>query len=163
MRWVSLILAVFITSCASKDAEENVGHLAPNDYYRSARTTQGFPGDSSRGMLPSACVTVTNAINHEDVATLQKLIKPGMLADAYPSWFRSVTNKNGSVPQMTIGYYVGKLLIVQDRVGSDGRTNKVYSFEEVNKDGTVNPHWLQITVREEGGRSELVDFWNFGW
>lgn len=162
MRCVSLILAVFITSCASKDAEKNSGGLAPSDYYRSARTNQGFPRDNSRWVLPRVCVTVTNAINHEDVAGLQKLVKPGMLANAYPSWFRSVTNKGG-VPQMTIGYYVGKLLIVQDRVGSDGRTNKVYSFEEVNKDGTINPHWLQITVREVGGKPELVDFWNFGW
>lgn len=138
MRSVSLILAMFVTSCASKHAEESSG-------------------------LPSACVTVTNAINREDVAALQTLVNPGMLANGYASWFRNATNTNSRVPQATIGYRVGKLVDVQDKAGTDGRTNRVYSFELVNKDGTVNPHWLQIVVREEHGRAELVDFWNFGW
>lgn len=138
VRHVSLILAIFVTSCASRNTEKNFG-------------------------IPSACVTVTNAINHEDVATLQKLVKPGMLANGYPSWFRSATNRDIRAARPTIDYYVGRFLIMQDKVGTDGRTNKVYSFELVNKDGTVNPHWLQVVIGEEHGRSELVDFWNFGW
>lgn len=94
---------------------------------------------------------------------MKKLIKPGMIANGYPSWFRTETNKSSGVGQMTLSYYVGKLLTVQNKIGAEGGTNQIYSFELVNKDATINPHWLQITVREERGRSELVDFWNFGW
>jgi hypothetical protein len=39
----------------------------------------------------------------------------------------------------------------------------LYSFSLENKDGTVNPHWLQIKVREDNGDAEILDFWNFGW
>jgi hypothetical protein len=113
--------------------------------------------------LPGVCVIVTNAINQEDWATLQKLTRPGMLANNYGRSFEAETNKANPTPEMHLDYFVGKFLMVQTRPGADGKTNQVYSFQLENKNGTVNPHWLQITVREEHGRSELVDFWNFGW
>jgi hypothetical protein len=113
--------------------------------------------------LPSTCVIVTNAINHEDWAALRKLTKPGMLANNYGKSFEAEINQPNPTSRMHVDYVVGKFLMVQRKVGADGKTNKVYSFQLENKNGTVNPHWLQITVREEYGRSELVDFWNFGW
>ncbi|HWD93527.1 MAG TPA: hypothetical protein VG938_14395 [Verrucomicrobiae bacterium] len=102
--------------------------------------------------LPRICRLVTNAINHEDWNSLRKMVKPGMLANNY---------LNSSKPH--IDYSVGKLLLVQGRIDADGRSNEVYSFALENKNGSVNPHWLQITIHENDGRAELVDFWNFGW
>jgi len=113
--------------------------------------------------LPSTCVIVTNAINHEDWAALRKLTKPGMLANNYGKSFEAEINQPNSNPKMHVEYIVGKFLMVQSKLGVDGKTNNVYSFQLENKNGTVNPHWLQITVREEHGQSDLVDFWNFGW
>ncbi len=136
MFWV--VLTVFVVSCAS-------------DHRNSVSS------------LPSTCVMVTNAINQEDWATLRKLTKPGMLANNYGKSFEADINEANPTPKTRLDYIVGKFLMVQSKLEADGKTNKVYSFQLENKNGTVNPHWLQITVREEHGRSELVDFWNFGW
>jgi hypothetical protein len=106
---------------------------------------------------------VTNDKNHEDWTTLRKLTKPGMLANNYGEPFETKINESNPTPKIHLDYVVGNFLIVQSKPEADGKTNKVYSFELKNKNGTVNPHWLQITIREERGRSELVDFWNFGW
>jgi len=106
---------------------------------------------------------VTNAINQEDWAALRKLTKPAMLANNYGKGFEAEINEPNPRPKRHADYLVGKFLMVQSMLGVDGTTNNVYSFQLENKDGTVNPHWLQIAVREEHGRSELVDFWNFGW
>jgi hypothetical protein len=136
MLWV--VLTVFVVSCASHHRD-------------------------SVSSLPSTCVMVTNAINQEDWATLRKLTKPGMLANNYSKRFEGEISEANSTPKTHLDYTVGKLLMVESKLGTDGKTNQVYSFQLENKNGTVNPHWLQITVREEHGRSKLVDFWNFGW
>jgi hypothetical protein len=60
---------------------------------------------------------------------------------------------------------VGKLVLVEKNVMvmPDGKPCTRYSFEQENKDGTLRPHWLQILVRQEGGRSKFLDFNHFGW
>ena len=58
---------------------------------------------------------------------------------------------------------VGKLLNVQTVAETNHTSIKLYSFSLRNKDGTVNPHWLQIKVRENGEQADVLDFWNFGW
>lgn len=99
------------------------------------------------------CETVTTAINREDWVTLRRLAKPGMVANDYiPKWEKHPVR-------------VGKLIRIEkdSQYHLDGKPCTIYSFEWESKDGTPNPHWLQILVREEGRKPALLDFWNFGW
>jgi hypothetical protein len=138
MKTLWVVLMVFVVSCAP--------------YHR-----------DSGSNLPRTCVVLTNAINQEDWATLRKLVKPGMLGNNYGTRFEGEIKGANPAPKTHLDYIVGRFLMVQAKLGTNGKTNQVYSFQLENKNGTVNPHWLQITLREEHGRSELVDFWNFGW
>ena len=137
--------------------------LALVAFAASCASNHSLPNKDPASTIPTTCVIVTNAINHDDWATLRKLVKPGMLANGYGSNFANGTNINSPTREAHLDYYVGQLLLVQPATGADGKTNTIYSFQLANKNGTPNPHWLQITIREKHGRSELVDFWNFGW
>jgi hypothetical protein len=96
---------------------------------------------------------VTTAINHEDWVALQRLAKPGMRANDYiPKWEKNPVR-------------VGKLIRVEKdaKYYLDGKPCTIYSFDWESKDGTPSLHQLQILVREEDGKSIILDFWNFGW
>ena len=101
---------------------------------------------------------VTTAINKEDWVALRKLAKPGMRANEYISSWENSARAGHSV-------CVGKLLNVEkdSQYYLDNQPCTTYSFALENRDGTPNPHWLQILIREEDGKSTLLDFWNFGW
>jgi hypothetical protein len=101
---------------------------------------------------------VTNAINRADWDVLRRLAKSGMIANGS---IRSWENYEHT------GYpvRVGKLISVEkeSQYDLDGKPCTKYSFELESKDGTPSPHQLQVLIREEGGKSTLLDFWNFGW
>jgi hypothetical protein len=61
------------------------------------------------------------------------------------------------------GVRVGTLVNVERDAEYNGKRCTKYSFAFENEDGTANPHWLQILVQEDAGKSELLEFWNFGW
>jgi hypothetical protein len=102
------------------------------------------------------CEVVINAINQEDWPALRKLAKPGMRANDYITMWENSARAGHDVR-------VGKLLTVEPKSEMHDLTCIKYSFALSNKDGTANPHLLQIWVRQEGKRNELVDFGNFGW
>jgi hypothetical protein len=107
---------------------------------------------------PGTYGLVTNAINAEDWDALRRLAKPGMGANEYiTKWENS--GRTGQAVR------VGRLrnVMMDSTYSLDGKPCAEYSFALENKDGTLNPHWLQILVREENGRSEILDFWEFGW
>lgn len=96
---------------------------------------------------------VTAAINHEDWVALRRLAKPGMRANDYiPKWEKNPVR-------------VGKLVRVERdaKYDLDGKPCTIYSFDWESKDGTRGVHQLQVLVREENGKSTILDFWNFGW
>ncbi len=101
---------------------------------------------------------MTNAFNREDWDALRRLTKPGMRANEYIKKWESSGRAGRSVR-------VGKLRSVKmdSKYGVDGRPCAEYLFALENKVGTPNPHWLQILVREENNRPEILDFREFGW
>ncbi|MDB6024404.1 MAG: hypothetical protein JWM68_627 [Verrucomicrobiales bacterium] len=59
---------------------------------------------------------------------------------------------------------VGKLISVdKDSYYLDGKPCVTYSFAWEPQDGTSSVHQFQILIREENGKSTILDFWNFGW
>ena len=97
------------------------------------------------------CNAVVTALNNENWAALREMTPTDSHARGWiDAWERHPVR-------------VGKLM--DTREGSAfGQPCTIYSFALQNKDGTVNPHWLQIAVRKlPHGKTELVDFWNFGW
>ncbi len=99
------------------------------------------------------CEAVTTAINKEDWVALRRLAKPGMVANDYiPKWEKNPVR-------------VGKLIRIEkdSQYHLDGKPCTTYSFDWESKDGTPSVHQLQVLVREEGGKSAILDFWNFGW
>lgn len=139
MRFFFLILSLFAVSCASVKKDESTVVL-----------------DQHLDYTPKVCETVTTAINEGDWNTLRMLVKPGMRANEYITLWANA-KKTGHAVQ------VGRLLNVETVAGTSRKPYKLYSFSLENKDGTVNPHWLQIKVGEAHGWSEILDFWNFGW
>ncbi len=95
-----------------------------------------------------------NAINHEDWTALRRLVKPGMQANRFISGWEKYP------PRVAKEARVNKNAIYPE----DGRPCTMYEFKfENNQDGSLNPHLLQVFVREENGKSALLDFWSFGW
>jgi hypothetical protein len=141
MRIIYLILTVFAVSCASfPHKQEKPEVVVP----KQVETP------------PNICDTLVTAINRGDWATLRTWAKPGTSADDSVAGWEKAAATNHAVR-------VGKFLNVQT-VGETGKKPyKLYSYSLENKDGTVNPHWLQIKVREANGVAEVLDFWNFGW
>ena len=99
-----------------------------------------------------------NAINNEDRAALRRLAKPGMQANRFISGWEKHPPEYS--PRVAKEAHVNKNAIYPE----DGRPCILYEFKfENNKDGSLNPHLLQVFFREEDGKSTLLDFWSFGW
>jgi len=136
MRIFFLILALLVTSCASEKPQP--------------------PSPPKRVEAPpSVCDILVSAINRQDWPALKPWTKSGMSSNAVQSWQNAA--KAGNPVK------VGKFLNVQTVGEASKKPYKLYSYSLENKDGSVNPHWLQIKVRESDGEAEVVDFWNFGW
>jgi len=111
------------------------------------------PNQFVASIQPSPYEAVTAAINKQDWVALQRLAKPGMKANDYiPKWEKNPVR-------------VGKLISVEkdSKYYLDGKPCTIYSFNWETKDGTPSLHQLQVLVREEDGKSTILDFWNFGW
>jgi hypothetical protein len=104
------------------------------------------------------CKKVTTAINKEDWAALRKLVKPEMKANGFITMWENYAKTGHAV---RVGKFVSEEK--NSTIYLDGEPCAKYSYILENKDGTPNPHWLQIMVREDGGKTVLLDFWNFGW
>jgi len=143
MRIIYLILAVFTVSCGTTRQPIATPHQSSQPSQPSARP-------------PDVCQTVTGAINRADWPTLRTFVKPGTHMNEYISSLEDATKSSHPVQ-------VGKLLNVQTVAQTNHTSIKLYSFSLENKDGTINPHWLQIKVRENDDQAEVLDFWNFGW
>jgi hypothetical protein len=139
MRSIYLILALLAISCASLNSQ------------KPATTVQHRPETP-----PSVCQTVVSAINRGDWTALRGWAKSSATAkQSVDSWEQAA--KSGHTVK------VGKFLNVQTVGGTSKTSYRLYSYSLENQDGTVNPHWLQIKVRESDGEAEIVDFWKFGW
>jgi hypothetical protein len=139
MRIIYLCLALLATSCVSKSPPPPAPvpeHHADNP--------------------PSVCDILVSAINRGDWKTLDTWAKPGTSAEQTTQIWQNAAKTGHPVK-------VGKFLNVQTVGGTSKKPVRLYSYALENKDGTVNPHWLQIKVREMDGEAEIVDFWNFGW
>ena len=145
MRIIYFFLAVFAVSCATTHRHVVTPHPPENP---SSNQQSDHP--------PDVCQTVTGAINRADWATLRTFVKPGTHMNEYISSLEDA--KKASHPVQ-----VGKLLNVQTVAETNRTSIRLYSFSLQNTDGTVNPHWLQIKVREDDGQADVLDFWNFGW
>ena len=139
MRIIYLFLALVAASCASKPPPPP----APVPEHH-AETP------------PNVCDILISAINRGDWAALQPWAKVGTSANQSVQAWENAAKSGHPVK-------VGKFLNVQTVGGTSKRPVRLYSYALENKDGTVNPHWLQIKVREEDGEAEVLDFWNFGW
>jgi hypothetical protein len=140
MKIIYVILALFTVSCASLTT------------HKPEVAVQHHPETTP----PSVCETEVSAINTGDWAALKERAKPGTTASESLMTWQKAADAGHPVK-------VGKFLNSQTVGGTSKKPYKLYSFSLENKDGTVNPHWLQIKVREEDGQAEIVDFWNFGW
>jgi hypothetical protein len=136
MRIIYLCLALLAASCASKPPP-----VAPKQH---AETP------------PTVCEILVSAVNRGDWKALETWAKPGTSANQSVQAWENAAKAGHSVT-------VGKFLNVQTVGGTNAKPVRLYSYSLENKDGTVNPHWLQIKVREADGEAEIVDFWNFGW
>jgi len=140
MRIVYLILALLTPSCAA---------LKP-------QPTPAPPPQHHADTPPTVCEILVSAVNRGDWAVLKSWAKPGTsAANAVQTWENAA--KAGNPVK------VGKFLNAQTVGGTSKKPLRLYSFSLENKDGTVNPHWLQIKVREADGEAEVLDFWIFGW
>ena len=102
------------------------------------------------------CGAVTNAINRGDWDSLRRLAKPGMGGSQYITMWKNA-RRTGH------GIRVGKQIGAEHDVEFNRKKCTRYTFALENEDGTANPHQLQILIWEHSGKSELLDFWNFGW
>jgi hypothetical protein len=105
---------------------------------------------------PNVCDILVSAVNRGDWKTLDTWAKPGSSAEQTNQAWQNAAKTGHPVK-------VGKFLNVQTVGGTSKKPVRLYSYALENKDGTVNPHWLQIKVREADGEAEILDFWNFGW
>jgi hypothetical protein len=138
MRIICLILALLAASCA---AEKPVATV---------------PAPKRAETPPNACDILVSAINRQDWEALKPWTKPGTSSNTTVQAWQNAAKSGNPVK-------VGKFLNGQTVGEASKKPYKLYSYSLENKDGTVNPHWLQIKVREDGGAAEIVDFWNFGW
>jgi hypothetical protein len=176
MRILCLILALFAASCAQQPIvfthhpdetgmEPTVATHQPAVVAKKPAVATPDPVVAAKkpteetrqrpGPPPSVCDTLIGAINRGDWTALQEWAKPGTTADESLKTWQKAADSGHPVQ-------VGKFLNAQIVGGTSKKPYKLYSFSLENKDGTVNPHWLQIKVREEDGKAEIVDFWNFG-
>ncbi len=137
MRMIYLLLVLLATSCASQTR-------APSSPPRRVETP------------PSVCDILVSAINRQDWDALKPWTKPGSSSNTTVRAWQDAAKAGNPVK-------VGKFLNGQTVGEASKKPYKLYSYSLENKDGSVNPHWLQIKVREESGEAEVVDFWNFGW
>jgi hypothetical protein len=144
MRTLYLILALLAVSCASQSSRKPVPVKPEPVVQRHPETP------------PSECLTLVSAINRGDWGALKEWAKPGTTTNESLTMWQKAAESGHPVQ-------VGKLLNAQTVGGTKQKPFRLYSFSMENKDGTVNPHWLQIKVREDAGKAEIVDFWNFGW
>jgi hypothetical protein len=130
-----MFVALLTVSCVSEHSSSSTGSPA---------------GQST------ACAVITNMVNRGDWDSLRKLAKPGTRAgDSIAAWENY--RRSGHTVR------VGKLVSVDKDAQLNGERCTKYSFALENEDGTASPHELQILVREQAGKSDLLDFWNFGW
>jgi hypothetical protein len=141
MRIIFVILALLAASCASE--KPPVATVVP-----AAPKRAEIP--------PNACDILVSAINRQDWEALKPWTKPGSSSNTTVQVWENAAEAGNPVK-------VGKFLNGQTVGEASKKPYKLYSYSLENKDGTVNPHRLQIKVREEGGAAEIVDFWNFGW
>jgi|GEM_PF-6640008 hypothetical protein len=118
----------------------------------SCASDKALPGKETSARQ-SAYAVVTNAINREDWNGLRRLATAGRKAKA--SEYIGYWEKNP--------IRVGKLVSVDENFELNGVPCTKYSFALEYKDGRPHPHWLQVMVHEQDGRSVLEDFWEFGW
>jgi hypothetical protein len=132
-----LVLAALLVSCAAN-------HPAVSE--------------SQASVQQATYGVVTNAISRGDWDALRKLTKPGMRANDYINMWEISERTSHPVR-------VGKLLNVEKSSSYylDGKPYTTFSFALEDKDGSPNPHLLQILIRDESGRARILDFWNFGW
>ena len=110
-----------------------------------------------RAKTPLAvCDIDVSAINRGDWAALKPWAQSGTSAIELISAWQAAAKSGHPI-------VVGKFLNMQTVGGTTKKPYKLFSYSLENKDGTVNPHWLQFKVRESDGAAEVVDFWNFGW
>ena len=136
MRIFCLILALLAASCASE------------------KPTAAPPKRAETP--PTACEILVSAINRGDWEALKPWTKPDSSSNTTVRAWQDAAKAGNPVK-------VGKFLNGQTVGGTSKKPYKLYSYSLENKDGSVNPHWLQIKVREAVGEAEVVDFWNFGW
>lgn len=139
MRIIYLILALMVASCATEKPK-----------------TTPAPPPRRVETPPTACDILVSAINRQDWAALKPWTKPGASSNTTVRAWQDAAKAGNPVK-------VGKFLNAQTVGEASKKPYKLYSYSLENKDGSVNPHWLQIKVREEDGAAEIVDFWNFGW
>ena len=136
MTIIYLILALLVASCASPKPPPPPQHHVDTP--------------------PTVCEILVAEINREDWTALKPWAKPGSAASATVQAWESAAKAGHGVK-------VGRFLNAQTVGGTSKKPYRLYSYALENKDGTVNPHWLQIKVREADGEAEVLDFWNFGW
>ena len=141
MRTIFLILALFATSCASEKPVVTV------------------PAPKRVETPPNACDILVSAINRQDWEALKPWTKPGSSSNTTVQAWQNAAEKREPGEKNGRNSSTGKRWARP----SKKPYQRLYSYSLENKDGTVNPHWLQIKVREDGGEAEVVDFWNFGW
>jgi len=136
MKIICVFLVLLVASCASEKPT-----IEPSKHVETP---------------PPACELLVSAINRGDWLALKPWTKPGTASNTIVQAWQTAAKAGNPVK-------VGKFLNAQTVGGSSKKPYKLYSYALENKDGTVNPHWLQIKVRESDGAAEIVDFWNFGW
>jgi hypothetical protein len=144
------VLALFVASCASQKPTA----VVPKPAVVVQEPRPVVPREPETP--PRVCDTLVSAINRGDWDALKDWAKPGTTTNETLTTWQKAAETGHPVK-------VGKFLNAQTVGGTSQKPYKLYSFSMENKDGTANPHWLQIKVREEDGKAEIVDFWNFGW
>jgi hypothetical protein len=150
MRTIYLILVLFVASCAS----QKTSMVTQKPATVTKEPTVVVPREPETP--PRVCEALVNVINRGDWDALKDWAKPGSTTNETLLTWQKAAESGHPVK-------VGKFLNVQTVGERSQRPYKLYSYSMENKDGTVNPHWLQIKVREEDGKAEIVDFWNLGW
>jgi hypothetical protein len=137
------------------------GCLSPNRPMSKPTTDNSRARNPDHSAAPTReddYAAVTNAINREDWDALRRLAKPGMRANEYITMWE---NSAKAGHPLRVGKFFG--IGEESKYPLDGKPCTMYTFQLESKDGTPSPHDLQVLVRNEGGKSVILDFWNFGW
>jgi len=126
--------ALFLTACVAK--------------LRPATTSR------TESRAPVSYVAITNALNKQDWAMLRQFAKPGMRANEYITTWEAAAKAGHP---MRAGKLVATPLGEQAKSGET-----IYTFEYAPPEDS-SAHLLQVVFRHKNGRTELVDFWNWGW